>query len=166
MWVCVYICEGGWMIGMVQGRRGKGKRGTGDPDLSVPVCAPVCFPVPLVSLPLLLLLPILIRSSIVYTRYFIYSSLTPFIHSLLSLAHSLTHSLSLSHSRSAVLSLVTIKKLECLKQVLLLECWPLHIAVWNNRLDLCLSAGHTPGLRFAGCAARGSDRGCPQVQGV
>ena len=93
------------MIGMVQGRRGKGKRGTGDPDLSVPVCAPVCFPVPLVSLPLLLLLPILIRSSIVYTRYFIYSSLTPFIHSLLSLTHSLSHSLTLTLSLALLFSL-------------------------------------------------------------
>lgn len=93
-------------------------------------------------------------------------SLTLSSHSLILsfLFHSLFHSLSLS--LSAVLSLVTIKKLECLKQVLLLECWPLHIAVWNNRLDLCLSAGHTPGLRFAGCAARGLDRDYSLVQGV
>lgn len=88
---------------------------------------------------------------------------------LLLITHSLTFTLSLTLtltlSLSAVLSLVTIKKLECLKQVLLLECWPLHIAVWNNRLDLCLSAGHTPGLRFAGCAARGLDSGCSLVLG-
>ena len=37
---------------------------------------------------------------------------------------------------------VTIKKLECLKQVLLLEHWPLYIAVWNNRQYAHLSAGH------------------------
>ena len=116
------------------------------------MCALSLYPRLLSALPLLLPLLLLLLPP-------------PPPHHSLTFTLSLTLTLTLSLSLSAVLSLVTIKKLECLKQVLLLECWPLHIAVWNNRLDLCLSAGHTPGLRFAGCAARGLDSGCSLVLG-